>query len=135
MRRVLDWFRQALRNLRSAEVLFENELYEEVCFESHQAAEKALKALLNSLGIERRGHSLTFLIREVLGKGIDVPRDISECSLMLDKHYIPSRYPDVFDEGAPMDYYSRRDGEECLRCAKKVIEWVKGFVKEYLREV
>jgi len=54
MRRVSDWFRQSLRNLKSAEVNFEAELYEEVCFESHQAAEKALKALLNSLGIEKR---------------------------------------------------------------------------------
>jgi len=37
MRRVAGWFRQALRNLRSAEVNFENGIYEEVCFVSHQA--------------------------------------------------------------------------------------------------
>ena len=135
MRRVSDWFRQSLRNLKSAEVNLEAKLYEEVRFESHQAAEKALKALLNSLGIEKRGHSLTFLLREVGSRSIEVPNDVSECSLMLDKHYIPSRYPNVFDEGAPMDYYSRRDGEECLRCARRIVEWVKGFVREYLQEI
>ena len=75
------------------------------------------------------------MAREISNKGIEIPSDISECLLLLDKHYIPSRYPDVFDEGAPMDYYSRRDGEECLRCAKRVVEWVRGLVKEYLREV
>jgi len=37
MRRVTDWFKQALRNLRSAEANFENGIYEEACFESHQA--------------------------------------------------------------------------------------------------
>jgi len=132
MRRVSDWFRQALRNLKSAEINFENGLYEETCFESHQAAEKALKTLLNSLGIERRGHSLVFLVHEITGKNIDIPSDVSQCFYILDKHYIPSRYPDVFDEGAPMDYYTKDDGKECLRCANRIIEWVRSHVAGYL---
>jgi len=133
MRRVADWFKQALRNLRSAEVNFAAELYEEACFESHQAAEKALKALLNSLGVERMGRSLVFLAREATGRGVSIPEDISRCLLTLDKHYVPSRYPIAFDEGAPMDYYDRRDGEECLRCAERVVSWVREHVREYLQ--
>jgi Uncharacterized conserved protein related to C-terminal domain of eukaryotic chaperone, SACSIN len=99
-------------------------LYEEACFESHQAGEKALKGLLNLLHKERRGHSLAFIASEL---GIDVPEEIKECALMLDKHYIPTRYPDVFDEGAPMDYYTRGDAEKCISCAEKILEWVEEF--------
>jgi HEPN domain-containing protein len=129
-RRALDWLRQALRNLRSAEVNFDAELYEEACFESHQAAEKALKALLQSIGVERRGHSLVYLSREAESRGISIPEDIRECLRSLDKHYIPSRYPDVYDEGIPADYYSESDARGCIECARRVVDWVRRHLQE-----
>jgi len=130
MKRTMDWFRQSLRNLRSAEVNFDAGLYEETCYESYQAAEKAIKALLNHFGYEKRGHSLLYLVKSIVENGVNVPEDIMNCILELDKHYIPSRYPDVFDEGSPMDYYSVNDGERCLNCARKIVEWVNKFIKE-----
>ena len=108
-------------------------LYEEACFESHQASEKALKALLQSLGVERRGHSLLFLAKEAEDRGSRVPGDIYDCLRALDKHYIPSRYPNAFNEGAPADYYSDSDALECIRCAESVVRWVEGLVGEDLR--
>ncbi|MEM0504785.1 MAG: HEPN domain-containing protein [Sulfolobales archaeon] len=124
--RYIDWLRQSERNLASATANYREGIYEEVCFESHQASEKAVKALLNYLHKERRGYSLLFLISEV---SVEVPEEIKRCVLDLDKHYIPSRYPDTYDEGAPLDYYSREDAEKCLDCAKKIIEWVKNIVR------
>jgi len=41
--RFADWLRQARRNLASADVNFREGLYEEACFEAHQAGEKALR--------------------------------------------------------------------------------------------
>ncbi len=38
-----DWIRQAERNLKSAIVNYNAELYEEACYEAHQAAGKAIK--------------------------------------------------------------------------------------------
>jgi HEPN domain-containing protein len=35
----------------------------------------------------------------------------------LDKHYIPWRYPNGFDEGAPLDYYTK---DEATRMARPV---------------
>ena len=133
----MDWLRQAKRNLLSARANMEYGLYEEVCFESHQAAEKALKALLQFLGIERRGHALIFLLREADKTGMiqGVPQNVRTCVLRLDKHYIPSRYPDVYDEGAPADYYSESDAEECLKCAEEVVEWVARLIKVSLQEI
>lgn len=40
-----DWLKQALRDLEHAKSSMENEYYEWACFASHQAAEKAVKAL------------------------------------------------------------------------------------------
>ncbi len=118
--------RQAERNYASAIAVYSEGIYEEACFESRQAAEKAVRALLNYLHKERRGHSLLFLASEA---SIDVPDNVKRCILDLDKHYIPSRYPDVFDEGAPLDYYSEEDAEACLSCVKKIIDWVKSIAK------
>ena len=124
--RYRDWLRQSERNLSSAYTNYREGVYEEACFESHQAAEKAVRALLNYFHRERRGHSLLYLISET---PIEMPEDVRRCVLELDKHYIPTRYPDVYDEGAPLDYYSREDADKCLECAKRIVEWVKGIVR------
>ena len=129
MSRYEDWMRQAERNLKSAKVNYEVELYEEVCFEAHQAAEKALKALLNYLNKGRRGASVTFLVKE---SGLQLDDDLLNCLKYLDKHYIPTRYPDVYDEGAPCDYYTREDADRCLSCANLIVEWVTRVVGKAL---
>ncbi|QGA53756.1 HEPN domain-containing protein [Sulfolobus sp. E5-1-F] len=123
--RVKDWLRQAERNLISAEVNYANSLYEESCYESQQVAEKSVKGLLNFLHKEERGHSITLLLRSTY---ISVPDDIISCAQELDKHYIPSRYPDAYAEGAPADYYNKSDAERCISCAKKILSWVKSIV-------
>ena len=69
-----DWMRQAERNLKSATANYDAELYEEVCYEAHQAAKKAMKGLLNLLNRERRGHSVSFLALE---SGLKVPEESS----------------------------------------------------------
>lgn len=118
--------RQSERNYTSALVNHSSGLYEEACFQSHQASEKAIKAFLNYLGKERRGHSLVYLLAEL---GTEVPVDVKECAIYLDKHYIPSRYPDVYPEGIPADYYTTENSKRCLECAEKVMNWVKSRVR------
>ncbi len=99
-----DWLRQAERNLKSAEVNYQYGLYEESCYESQQCAKKAVKGLLAHLHREERGNAITLLLRSVT---LEVPSEVLECAQELDKHYIPSRYPDAYDEGGPLDYYNR----------------------------
>jgi len=124
--RYRDWLRQAERNYLSAIVNRREGLYEESCYESHQAAEKAIKALLSFFNKERRGHSLLYLSHEL---GIEASEEVKECVLLLDKHYIPSRYPNAYDEGAPADYYTAKDANECIKCAEKILNWVKSVVR------
>lgn len=124
--RYRDWLRQAERNLASSLINDREGLYEEACYESHQAAEKAIKALLNYLNKERRGHSLLYLSSEL---NVHIPDDIRECVIYLDKHYIPSRYPDVYAEGIPADYYTAKDSKQCRECAEKIVNWVKSHIR------
>jgi predicted nucleotidyltransferase len=43
-----------------------------------------------------------------------------DCAKTLDKHYIPTRYPNGFDSGAPTDFYTKQEGEMALRCASEI---------------
>jgi hypothetical protein len=57
-RRIDDWMRQADKDLKHARTSLAAGDYEWACFASQQAAEKALKALYQSLGGESFGHSI-----------------------------------------------------------------------------
>ena len=52
-----------------------------------------------------------------------VNEDLLNSARALDKHYIPTRYPNGFAQGAPMDYYTKRDGEESIGYAKSILEF------------
>lgn len=127
-------FRSSLKTLESARRDLDHGDYNWACFKAHQAAEKALKAILWSLGKPRGGHSLISLLNYLLEVlGVDAPGRIREICLRLDKHYIPTRYPDAWSEGAPEDYYSRSEAEEAIALAYEVIGWVEGVWRELLR--
>jgi len=43
--------------------------------------------------------------------------------MKLDKHYIPTRYPNGFDTGAPKEYYTDEDAEKAIRDAQQIYEF------------
>jgi HEPN domain-containing protein len=59
------WLTFAREDLRTAEILLENRIYNQSCFHTQQCIEKALKALL----IHHRGHMppKTHVISDLLG--------------------------------------------------------------------
>ena len=42
---------------------------------------------------------------------------------MLDKHYIPTRYPNGFDSGAPTDFYTEEEAQTAVRHAEAILEF------------
>ncbi len=44
---------------------------------------------------------------DYLGSTVEVPEDLYVYARELDRHYIPSRYPNVFESGYPGMYYDR----------------------------
>lgn len=109
------WIRSAELTLGSAKRDLNEGDYNWACFKAHQVAEKALKALLWGLGSPRIGHSLVELGNALRSIGIEIPKDIYEAFVRLSKFYIPTRYPDVWTEGIPEDYYTENEATEAIR--------------------
>ena len=85
--RYLDWFRQAEADLRHARHALEDGDFEWSCFAAQQAAEKALKAVFQKLGMDAWGNTLTALIGN-LPAANQLPPKLIDYAKMLDKHYI-----------------------------------------------
>jgi len=123
-RRHRDWLRQAKRKLESARWNIQGAFYEDACFSAQQAAELAAKALLESQGRIETGHSVQALLRKA---GI-LDAKLLEAARALDRHYIPTRYPNGFPSGAPMDYYDEPTAQEAVKLAEHIIRSVERHV-------
>ncbi|MCS6949254.1 MAG: HEPN domain-containing protein [Armatimonadota bacterium] len=124
MNRAEDWLRQAERDLHQAQISQHNEVHEWACFAAQQAAEKAVEALHFQLGQNVWGHSVLKLLRQ-LPEVVEVPRELEEFASVLDAYYIPPRYPNGFAEGAPYEYYTRKQSEEAVRYAREILEFTR----------
>lgn len=117
-----DWLKQALRDLEYAKLSMENGYYEWACFASHQAAEKAVKALHLYHKQEAWGHVIAKLLREL---PIEIPSDLIEKAKVLDLYYIPTRYPNGFPEGAPFEHFGKIQAEEAIKYASEIVQFVR----------
>ena len=114
MKEVKEWSEKAEKDLKRAELLFSNEDFEGCAFHSHQAAEKALKALY-ILKFKRlwKIHDL-----KLLAEKVKAPIKIIEIGDRLNPYYIEMRYPIGV-------ICTREMGGESIQDAEKVIKWVK----------
>ena len=122
------WLLQAERDLDDAEFSLSGERYNLACFLAQQASEKALKAFLYAKGEERVfGHS----VAELLKRAIEHDESFEECksASVLDKYYIPTRYPNGLPGGVPYEAFDEVDAKRAIELAKSVIEIVKKKLK------
>ncbi len=56
---------------------------------------------------------------------LNPPDNLMKHAVGLDKVYIPTRYPESFDSGAPMDYFTREDAEKPIEDAQTIIAYAK----------
>lgn len=124
-----DWFKQASRDVKHAELDLRGRFYEWACFSAQQAAEKAAKSLLQALGAEAWGHSVSDLLTG-LPRKMRPPEDLLEAALRLDKAYIPTRYPNMHPSGSPSTRYTRREAEGLIEDAKKILRYCKDHLSE-----
>lgn len=117
-----DWLRQAESDLRHARNAREDGDYDWAAFASHQSAEMAIKALFQKLHREAWGHTLSVLLAN-LPEEVHVETALIDRAKELDKHYIPTRYPNGFEQGAPADFYTQKEAEEAIRNAEAILEF------------
>lgn len=122
------WLKQALRDLDAAKGSLADGYYEWACFQAQQAAEKAVKALLYGLGVGAWGHSIVELLG-ILKDRYDV-EELMPLARELDRHYIPTRYPNSFESGYPAMYYDYEAAERAIKAAEAIITWVRGRLRE-----
>ena len=126
--RHFDWLRQADADLRLARHARDGSSHDWACFAAQQAAEKALKAVLMSRGADAWGHTVTALLGVVTGD--DVAEELVVCAKTLDKHYIPTRYPNGLDAGAPTDFYTSKDSNDAIACAERLVGFARRQVEQ-----
>ena len=129
VKRVRDLMEDAEDFLGAALDLYKTGRWSKVCFNAQQAAELALKALLNFYGIERRGHTLVDLLEELTS--IDERfRKFYEAVRILDQYYIPTRYANAFASGPAKRYFTESQAKQAIGLAESILNRVREIVSE-----
>ena len=119
-----DWFRQSEADLAHARTSLQAGQHEWACFAAQQSAEKALKALVERLGGDSWGHAVTMLLGGLADR-VPVSAELRDAGKRLDKHYITTRYPNGFDQGAPVDFYTADEARTAIVDATAILEFVR----------
>lgn len=121
----MRWLREALADLDTAEYLKRGGRHNTACFQAQQAAEKALKAVLYAHDVEEPwGHSVDKLLREASTYEPSL-NDLVRLGALVDKYYIPTRYPNGLPGGLPSQAYGEVDSNEALKHAVRIIDAVR----------
>jgi HEPN domain-containing protein len=124
-----DWMDQAEGDLEHAKSDLKLGFYDWACFSSQQSAEKAVKAVFQKLGAEAWGNSVYDLLLELKSR-MDVSDELLECSLELDKAYIPTRYPNAHPTSSPRRRYTRKEAERLIEYAEKILVFCKNLLSK-----
>ncbi|MCX8169490.1 MAG: HEPN domain-containing protein [Candidatus Methanomethyliaceae archaeon] len=94
-------------------------------FYFHQAAEKACKALLYYMNEAPLGHSIRELLLRYFNRiGENPNQELMSYARELDRHYIPSRYPNAHPSGTPHEAYDEEVSKRALNAAERVLKFV-----------
>jgi HEPN domain-containing protein len=121
------WLRFAEEDLKMAELAASQKIYNQVCFHSQQSVEKALKALLVEQGqspprTHRLGDILALLDIEPFTSNLEIQ--------LLDRFYIPTRYPDALPGELPEGLPGKKDADEAYATARETLSVIKSLIKE-----
>jgi HEPN domain-containing protein len=99
-------------------------LYEDLCFDAQQAAEKAIKALLISRSVDfPRTHSILHLLDLAERAGVSLPEEIRAADA-LTRYAWQGRYP------AGAEDVSRETYLEVLQLAESVVRWAEALIAD-----
>ncbi len=128
--RYKDWLEEALDDYTTAQDLYKLRRYGKAAFFSHQACEKALKALLiKKVKHYNPIHSVLRLMEEI-GGYINIPSELMRKAGYLDRFFIPTRYPNAWPSGAPHKHYTEDDAKIALDYAGEILEFIKREIEK-----
>lgn len=117
-----EWLNRARSNLALARNRIPEAYLEDLCFEAHQAAEKAIKAVMIRGHIEYPYvHDLARLLSILEEAGQDIPEMVGKAE-ELTLYGVISRYPGVTRPVTVEEY------REAVRIAEAVVRWAEDHV-------
>jgi HEPN domain-containing protein len=118
-----DWLLRARSNLaRARQEKPDGVLYEDLCFDAQQAAEKSIKALLVARGLPFRFvHDIGELLKAAADGGIEVPDSVME-SVELTEYAVEARYP------GPFEAVTDAEWRTAVRLAETVVAWAEAEI-------
>jgi HEPN domain-containing protein len=123
------WLRQAADDYRFARAALSGGFCAQGCFIAQQVAEKAVKAVHYHLGARTVvGHSIQALLRKLNARAQVTP-GLLELAGQLDQYYVSTRYPDALPGIAPSDAFSRKQAQQAVRSAGKLLRWAQARVR------
>lgn len=121
------WIYFAREDLQMADLALEAGIYNQACFHTQQCVEKAIKGLLLFQGTTLpRTHLLGDLLNLLHPDPFAGSLDIQ----LLDRFYIPTRYPDALPGSLPEGLPTREDVMEALAVARRVLQAVAALTQE-----
>lgn len=127
MRAADRWLGFARQDLRVAELAMTEGLYNQVCFHAEQCVEKSLKALLADKGKRiPRTHSMADLLSLL---PTDAVGDIADEIVLLDRFYIPTRYPDALPGSLEDGLPDEEEAQEALALANKALKKIETYLQ------
>jgi len=132
IREAIRWFSTAEDDNDSAVILKENGKFAHACFHAQQAGEKALKAIWYFADADPWGHSIKKLIEDLNSVDLKLYQrleSLTRMGLVLDRFYIPTRYPNGLPDITPDEAFTDEDADTCITYSKKIIDEVRSILK------
>ncbi len=119
-----EWLNRARSNLALAKNDTVGALFEDLCFEAQQAAEKAVKAVFVHRGVSfPYVHDLDELLQRLERTGVKIPKYVREAD-ELTPFAVVMRYPGF---AAPI---TKREHRRAIRIAERVLRWAERKVRQ-----
>ena len=125
------WLRTAEDDLDTSIVLKNNGKFAHSCFHAQQAAEKAVKAIWYFVDADPWGHSVKKLIDDLEGVNVsayNILSKVSRLATILDRFYIPTRYPNGLPDITPDTAFMEEDSTACIEAARNIVQMARSYL-------
>lgn len=120
----MEWLRRARSNLSRAKADRDlpEVMYEDLCFDAQQAAEKSLKAVLVYRRVSfPKTHDINALLGLLRDQGVGVPDELRQAD-SLTEFAVGGRYPGLTEP------VTREEFEQALELAQRVLLWAESLI-------
>jgi HEPN domain-containing protein len=131
IREAKRWLTTAEDDNDSAVILKKNNKFAHSCFHAQQAGEKALKAVWYFADADPWGHSIKKLIDDLNSVDLKLYQRLesyARMGMVLDRFYIPTRYPNGLPDITPDAAFTDEDADTCISYSKKIIDEVRSIL-------